>query len=128
MREWHNARLASAVTKASNDAEKRLLAESRPDLFKSWAGGCNAILVRGQAVRDHRIRVLRRLPERRVAVLRCLDRPEGGSTVEALITSPDGDEPVRRGPYQFASASDAFRFLQEATLALQYLGCSIGTP
>jgi len=46
---------------------QRLLAESRPDLFKSWAGGCNAILVRGRAVREHRIRLLRRLPERRVA-------------------------------------------------------------
>ncbi len=38
-------------------------------------------------------------------------------------------EPVRRGPYRFASANEAFRFLQEASsLALQYLGCTVHTP
>jgi endonuclease/exonuclease/phosphatase family metal-dependent hydrolase len=46
---------------------QRALAEPRPDVLKSWAGGCNAILVRGQAIREHRIRRLRLLPERRVA-------------------------------------------------------------
>src|SRR3954452_14480701 len=46
---------------------QRPLAESRPGVLKSWAGGCNAILVRGQAIREHRIRRLRLLPERRVA-------------------------------------------------------------
>jgi endonuclease/exonuclease/phosphatase family metal-dependent hydrolase len=46
---------------------QRLLAEPRPDLVKSWAGGCNAILVRGQAIREHRVELLRILPERRVA-------------------------------------------------------------
>jgi endonuclease/exonuclease/phosphatase family metal-dependent hydrolase len=46
---------------------QRLFVESRPDVFKSWAGGCNAILVRGQAIREHRSRLLRILPERRVA-------------------------------------------------------------
>src|SRR3954465_2313267 len=48
-------------------ALQRLLAESRPGVLKSWAGGCNAILVRGQAIREHRIRRLRLLPERRFA-------------------------------------------------------------
>jgi endonuclease/exonuclease/phosphatase family metal-dependent hydrolase len=46
---------------------QRLVTERRPDLFKSWSGGCNAILVRGQAIREHRVRRLRLLPERRVA-------------------------------------------------------------
>ena len=46
---------------------QRLVAEARPDVFKSWAGGSNAILVRGRAIREHRIRLLRLLPERRVA-------------------------------------------------------------
>lgn len=46
---------------------QRLVTERRPDLFKSWSGGCNAILVRGRAIREHRIRRLRCLPERRVA-------------------------------------------------------------
>lgn len=46
---------------------QRLVAEPRPDVFKSWSGGCNAILVRGHAIREHRIVRLRLLPERRVA-------------------------------------------------------------
>jgi endonuclease/exonuclease/phosphatase family metal-dependent hydrolase len=46
---------------------QRLLVESRPHLIKSWAGGSNAILVRGQAIREHRVKLLRILPERRVA-------------------------------------------------------------
>ena len=46
---------------------QRLIADRRPDLLKSGAGGSNAILVRGRAIREHRIRRLRLLPERRVA-------------------------------------------------------------
>jgi len=46
---------------------QRLVTERRPDLFKSWSGGCNAILVRGQGIREHRVRRLRLTPERRVA-------------------------------------------------------------
>ena len=46
---------------------QRLIAEPRPDVFKSWSGGCNAILVRGHAIREHRIVRLRVRPERRVA-------------------------------------------------------------
>jgi endonuclease/exonuclease/phosphatase family metal-dependent hydrolase len=45
----------------------RRLAERRPDLIKSWGGGANAILVRGEAVLEHRVSTLRRWPERRVA-------------------------------------------------------------
>jgi endonuclease/exonuclease/phosphatase family metal-dependent hydrolase len=48
-------------------ALQRMLAEARPDILKSWAGGANAILVRGQAIREHRVQPLRLLPERRVA-------------------------------------------------------------
>jgi endonuclease/exonuclease/phosphatase family metal-dependent hydrolase len=44
----------------------RPLAERRPDLVKSWGGGSNAILVRGEAIVEHRVRTLRRWPERRV--------------------------------------------------------------
>jgi len=44
----------------------RWAADRRPDLVKSWGGGANAILVRGEAVLDHRVRTLRRWPERRV--------------------------------------------------------------
>jgi endonuclease/exonuclease/phosphatase family metal-dependent hydrolase len=44
----------------------RPLARRRPDLVKSWAGGANAILVRGQRIVEHRVRALRSWPERRV--------------------------------------------------------------
>jgi endonuclease/exonuclease/phosphatase family metal-dependent hydrolase len=46
---------------------QRRLAEPRPHVFKSWAGGSNAILVRGHAIVEHRIVRLRWQPERRVA-------------------------------------------------------------
>ncbi|MGZ6707844.1 MAG: endonuclease/exonuclease/phosphatase family protein [Solirubrobacteraceae bacterium] len=45
---------------------RRWVAERRPDLIRSGGGGANAILVRGAAIREHRVRTLRRLPERRV--------------------------------------------------------------
>jgi endonuclease/exonuclease/phosphatase family metal-dependent hydrolase len=45
----------------------RRVAERRPDIIKSWGGGANAILVRGERVLEHRMRTLRRWPERRVA-------------------------------------------------------------
>jgi endonuclease/exonuclease/phosphatase family metal-dependent hydrolase len=44
----------------------RWAARRRPDVIKSWGGGANAILVRGEAVSEHRIRTLRSWPERRV--------------------------------------------------------------
>jgi endonuclease/exonuclease/phosphatase family metal-dependent hydrolase len=45
----------------------RWAARRRPDVIKSWGGGANAILVRGEAVVEHRARTLRSWPERRVA-------------------------------------------------------------
>jgi endonuclease/exonuclease/phosphatase family metal-dependent hydrolase len=45
---------------------RRSIAQRRPDLIKAWGGGCNAILVRGQAIAEHRMRPLRLFPERRV--------------------------------------------------------------
>ena len=44
----------------------RWAARRRPDVIKSWGGGANAILVRGEAVSEHRVRTLRAWPERRV--------------------------------------------------------------
>jgi endonuclease/exonuclease/phosphatase family metal-dependent hydrolase len=44
----------------------RWVADRRPDLIKSWGGGSNAILVRGERVLEHRVLTLRRWPERRV--------------------------------------------------------------
>ena len=61
---------------------------------------------------------------RRVAVLRCYDT-DGATIVEAEVLRAGATDPVRRGPYRFATAPEAFRFVQEALLALQYLGCQV---
>jgi endonuclease/exonuclease/phosphatase family metal-dependent hydrolase len=44
---------------------RRAIAVRRPDLIKSNGGGCNAILVRGDVIREHRWRRLSVWPERR---------------------------------------------------------------
>ena len=62
---------------------------------------------------------------RTVVLLRCYDGAEGQTVVEAQVTPVGGAAPVARGPYHFASAADGFRFVQEAVLALQYLGCTV---
>ena len=46
---------------------RRAIAQRWPDVIKSNGGGSNAILVRGSTVGEHRVEVLRRWPERRVA-------------------------------------------------------------
>lgn len=61
---------------------------------------------------------------RRVAILRCFDA-DGATIVEAEVMAAGASQFARRGPYRFASAPEAFRFVQEALLALQYLGCEI---
>jgi endonuclease/exonuclease/phosphatase family metal-dependent hydrolase len=45
---------------------RRAIAARNPDLITANGGGCNAILVRGAAITDHRSRMLTRTPERRV--------------------------------------------------------------
>ncbi len=60
-----------------------------------------------------------------IARLRCYDDADGSSVVEADLLPPGASEGVRRGPYRFANAGEAFRFVQEALLTLQYLGCSL---
>jgi hypothetical protein len=62
---------------------------------------------------------------RPIARLRCFDAPEGGSIVEADVVPATGGAPLQRGPYRFANAHEAFRFIQEALLTLQYLGCTV---
>jgi endonuclease/exonuclease/phosphatase family metal-dependent hydrolase len=44
---------------------RRAVSTRNPDVLKSSGGGCNAILVRGRDVLEHRARRLRRLPEGR---------------------------------------------------------------
>ena len=44
---------------------RRAISVRNPDILKSSGGGCNAILVRGTAILEHRTQRLRRLPEGR---------------------------------------------------------------
>ena len=67
------------------------------------------------------------LDGRRLALVRCYDGADGMTVVEAEVQRSANAELVRRGPYQFATATEAFRFVQEALLALQYLGCTVAT-
>ena len=47
-------------------ALRRAIASRNPDLLKANGGGCNAILVRGAAIGEHRTTELTKRPERRV--------------------------------------------------------------
>lgn len=61
-----------------------------------------------------------------VVTLRCVETA-GGFSVECQVY-PVGSlkvEPEPRGPYAFASEAEARQFVDEATLALQYLGCDV---
>ena len=60
----------------------------------------------------------------RIAMLRCYDDADG-TVVEAEVFPNGSSEAVPRGPYRFANAHEAYRFVQETMLALQYLGCSV---
>jgi hypothetical protein len=61
-----------------------------------------------------------------VVTLRCVETGNGFA-VECEVY-PVGSlkvEPEAKGPYQFATEVEARQFVDEATLALQYLGCDV---
>ncbi len=58
-----------------------------------------------------------------IVVLTAIDGGDG-CTVEFEVHPVDG-ETARRGRYRFQTRVEATRFVDEAMLALQYLGCSI---
>jgi hypothetical protein len=61
---------------------------------------------------------------RSIARLRALDY--GSScVVEAQVFGPNGQEPLRAGPYTFADARRATAFATEAVESLMYLGCDV---
>ena len=64
---------------------------------------------------------------RSVAVLRAIDH--GDSCVVETEVYPagnsNGSDPVRPGPYNFASAAQATQFVTEAVEALMVLGCDV---
>jgi endonuclease/exonuclease/phosphatase family metal-dependent hydrolase len=81
---------------------RRWLAERRPDLIRSNGGGANAILVRGQAIAEHRARRLRLRPERRyVHAVRL------GTGIWVANLHAQGGEPLARA--DTAAAAGAVR-------------------
>ena len=79
----------SALTSRNWIPPLRWLARVAPDLVKSWGGGCNTILVRGEAIADHRVHVLRRLPERRVVHAVRLASGMWCANLHAQVRPPD---------------------------------------
>lgn len=65
---------------------------------------------------------------RQLAVMRTVDGSEGGVVVECEVypTNTLMIEPMTLGPYTFGSHDEAQAFVEEATIALEYLGCEIG--
>ena len=64
---------------------------------------------------------------RTVAVLRGVAGVNGAVTVETEVfpvTAPATTDPQMR-PYAFANREQAARFVDEALLALEYLGCTL---
>jgi hypothetical protein len=62
---------------------------------------------------------------RSVAVLRAVDHGES-CVVEAEVYPPGGNAaPMQPGPYTFADAAQATRFVTEAVEALMVLGCDV---
>ena len=63
---------------------------------------------------------------RRVVILRCFDRDDA-CIVECDVypTNSLRVEPLHPGPYTFTSRDEASGFIEEALLALEYLGCDI---
>jgi hypothetical protein len=51
----------------------------------------------------------------------------GGFAIECDVYPADGlrVEPLRPGPYRFATRADANAFIDEAVKALEHLGCEI---
>ena len=65
---------------------------------------------------------------REIATMRCAPF-DGVWMVECDVYPVEGlrVEPLRPGPYRFATRAEADTFLKEASLALTYLGCEV-TP
>ena len=64
---------------------------------------------------------------REVVALRCVDTGATGFVVECDVYPVDAVrvEPLRPGPYTFATRAQADAFMDEASKALTYLGCEL---
>jgi hypothetical protein len=63
---------------------------------------------------------------RAIVTLRCVDAA-GAFVIECDVYPADGlrVEPLRPGPYRFATRAQADAFIDEAVTALTYLGCDV---
>ncbi len=63
---------------------------------------------------------------REIVALRCV-QANGGFAIECDVYPANGlrVEPLRPGPYRFASREEADVFIAEAVRALEYLGCEV---
>jgi hypothetical protein len=63
---------------------------------------------------------------REIVALRCVEA-NGGFAIECDVYPADGlrVEPLRPGPYRFATRADANAFIDEAVKALEHLGCEV---
>ena len=75
---------------------------------------------------DELDRRLARKDGREIAALRCV-AADDGFVIECDVYPADGlrVEPLRPGPYRFPTRGEADAFMDEAVLALTYLGCEI---
>jgi hypothetical protein len=75
---------------------------------------------------DELDRRLARKDGREIAALRCV-AADGVFVIECDVYPADGlrVEPLRPGPYRFPTRDEADAFMDEAVLALTYLGCEI---
>ena len=64
---------------------------------------------------------------REVVALRCVDTGANGFVVECDVYPVNGIrvEPLRPGPYAFATRGEADAFMNQAAKALTYLGCEL---
>jgi hypothetical protein len=64
---------------------------------------------------------------REVVALRCVDTGANGFVVECDVYPVNGIrvEPLRPGPYRFATRGEADAFMDEAAKTLTYLGCNL---
>jgi hypothetical protein len=64
---------------------------------------------------------------REVVAFRCVDTGMNGFVVECDVYPVDAVrvEPLRPGPYRFATRAQADAFVDEAAKALTYLGCEL---
>ncbi|MGH3104716.1 MAG: hypothetical protein ACRDN6_11545 [Gaiellaceae bacterium] len=87
---------------------------SRPGAAQAAAAGVEVFVRHAKRANQH------------VVTFRCLNRG-ADCIVECDVYPVDSlrVEPLRAGPYTFAGEHEARQFADEATLALEYLGCEI---